>query len=70
MFDANYKQLVDLDFLLIEQITDQSSNSTITISREDITSAVKEMNRGYIRHISRTHTIWETTSSRIHIGNL
>jgi hypothetical protein len=46
MFDANYKQLVDLDFLLIEQITDQSSNSTITISLEDITSAIKEMNRG------------------------
>ena len=37
MFDANYKQLVD---------SDQSSNSTITISLEDITSAIKEMNRG------------------------
>ena len=46
MVDANYKQLVDLDFLLIEQITDQSSNSTITISLEDIASAIKEMNRG------------------------
>jgi hypothetical protein len=39
MFDVNYKQLVDLDFLLIEQITDQSSNSTISL--EDITSAIK-----------------------------
>lgn len=46
MFDANYKQLVDFDFLINEQITDQSSNSTITISLEDITSAIKEMNRG------------------------
>ena len=46
MFDANYKRLVDLDFLLIEQITHQSSNSIINISLKDITSAIKEMNRG------------------------
>ena len=70
MFDANYKQLVDLDFLLIEQITDQSSNSTITISLEDITSAIKEMNRGKapdILGISAEHIQYGGKSVAIYI---
>ena len=45
-FDVIHKKQVELDFLIIQDITSKDENQTVTITIEDVTKAVSGLNRG------------------------